>query len=62
MHYRAYFLDRENHIRHAHELECETDAQARERLMAMDRRGFAAELWQGTKKLLALPTEDMSTG
>ena len=55
MHYRAYFLDRENHIRHAHDLECETDAEAEERLAGMDRSGFAAELWRGAEKLLALP-------
>jgi hypothetical protein len=55
LHYRAYFLDRENHIRHAHDLECETDAEAEARLEAMDRQGFAAELWRGAEKLLTLP-------
>jgi hypothetical protein len=55
LHYRAYFLDRENHIRHAHDLDCETDAEAEARLTAMDRQGFAAELWRGSEKLLTLP-------
>lgn len=55
MHYRAYFFDTSNHIRHAHDLECETDAEACERLEAMDRRGFSAELWRGTRKLASLP-------
>lgn len=55
MHYRAYFLDAANHIRHAHDMECETDAQAHERLAAMDRNGFSAELWCGTRLLATLP-------
>jgi hypothetical protein len=55
LHYRAYFFDTANHIRHAHDLECATDEEARERLEAMDRRGFSAELWRGTRKLASLP-------
>jgi hypothetical protein len=55
LHYRAYFFDTSNHIRHAHDLECATDVEARERLEAMDRSGFSAELWRGTRKLASLP-------
>ena len=55
MHYRVYFFDQQSHIRHAHDLDCATDAEAVERVTAMDRRGFAAELWRGTRKLAALP-------
>jgi hypothetical protein len=58
LHYRAYFLDREKHIRHAHDLECDTDAEAEARLAAMDRHGFSAELWRGAEKLLTLPEPD----
>jgi len=57
LHYRAYFFDAESHIRHAHDLECRTDAEAKEKLAAMDRAGFSAELWRGTKKLASLPAD-----
>lgn len=61
LHYRAYFIDRENHIRYAHDLECETDAQAEARLAEMDRQGFAAELWRGAEKLLTFPRTSSTT-
>jgi hypothetical protein len=46
--YRLYFFDREGHIRHRVEFECDTDEAA---LAEVDRHsdGRALELWRGTQ-------------
>jgi hypothetical protein len=46
--YRLYFFDREGHIQHRVEFECETDAEA----LALVRQhgdGRPLELWRGTQ-------------
>lgn len=47
-HYRLYFLDGARHIRHAVDLECDSDEAARG-LVEQHRDGRAMELWRGDK-------------
>ncbi len=49
-HYRLYFLDRDDHIRHALNLECGDDAEAVE-LIEDHRDGRTMELWQGARRV-----------
>ncbi len=55
--YRCYILDADDHIVQAHDLECETDAEAEftaERLLARDPYHGAVEVWQATKRVMKL--------
>jgi hypothetical protein len=55
--YRCYILDAENHILQGHDLDCETDAQARagaEILLAQDPYFRCAEVWKATHRVLRL--------
>jgi len=45
MHYRVYFLDAANHIIRSHDLECDDDADAIERLRELN-HAHAMELWE----------------
>ena len=49
-HYRLYFLDRNDHIRHALDIECQDDAEAIE-LVEGHRDGRTMELWQGARRV-----------
>ena len=55
-HYRLYFLDQANHIRHAISLQCDSDADA---LAALEghRDGRILELWEGVRKVARLEPE-----
>jgi hypothetical protein len=46
--YWVYFFDADNHISHARDIECESDAEAAERVEAMERT-VPIELWTGGK-------------
>jgi hypothetical protein len=55
--YRCYILDADGHIVQAHDLDCDTDAQARwaaEGLLAGDPYHRAAEVWKATRRVLKL--------
>jgi hypothetical protein len=55
--YRCYILDAEYHIVQAHELDCETDAQAKEtagHLLAQDPYHQAAEVWSAARRVIKL--------
>lgn len=55
--YRCYILDAENHIVQAHDLDCDTDAQAvstAEGLLARDPYHRAAEVWRATRRVAKL--------
>ena len=54
--YRLYFLDRDDHIRHAVSLECEDDAQAIE-LARGHADGRTLELWQGARRVVRLASD-----
>jgi hypothetical protein len=49
-HYRIYFLDRNDHIRHALSVECTDDAEAVE-LLQRHSDGRGMELWQGARRV-----------
>ncbi len=49
-HYRLYFLDRNDHIRHALDIECQDDTEAIE-LVEGHRDGRTMELWQGARRV-----------
>ena len=49
-HYRLYFLDRGDHIRHALSLECENDADAL-RLIEEHKDSGPLELWEGARQV-----------
>jgi hypothetical protein len=55
-HYRLYFLDQADHIRHAISLECDDDSQA---LAVVDehRDGRTIELWEGVRRVARLEAE-----
>ncbi len=55
-HYRLYFLDPKDHIRHAISLECVDDAQA---LATVEdhRDGRTLELWEGARRVARLEPE-----
>lgn len=55
-HYRLYVLDREDHIRHAFDLECEDDEQAVAQTEAR-RAGQTLELWQGARRVVRFDAE-----
>jgi hypothetical protein len=55
--YRCYVLDAEDHILQAHDLDCESDAQATtlaESLLDQDPYYRAAELWRSTRRVTKL--------
>ena len=55
-HFRLYFLDRNDHIRHAVSLECVDDAEAIQ-LLDGHRNGGAMELWQGVRLVTRIEAE-----
>ena len=58
--YRCYILDAEDHIVQAHDLDCETDAQATtsaEGLLARDPYHRAVEVWRATRRVTKLERE-----
>jgi hypothetical protein len=55
--YRCYILDADDHIVQAHDLECETDAQAgstAEGLLALDPYHSSVEVWNATRRVMKL--------
>jgi hypothetical protein len=55
--YRCYILDADDHIVQAHDLECETDAQAgstAEGLLARDPYNGSVEVWNATRRVVKL--------
>ena len=55
--YRCYILDAEDHILQGHDLDCESDAQARARaetLLAQDPYHRAAEVWKAARRVMRL--------
>jgi hypothetical protein len=57
MHYRLYFLDANNHIQRALDLECEDDTHAIQQARAhVHPRG--KELWQGARMVMACGSAD----
>jgi hypothetical protein len=55
--YRCYILDADDHIVQAHDLECETDAQAvstAESLLARDPYHGSVEVWNATRRVMKL--------
>ena len=55
-HYRLYFLDRADHIRHAISLECEDD-EAALAVVEQHRDGRTVELWEGARWVARLEAE-----
>ncbi|HEY5411116.1 MAG TPA: hypothetical protein VIJ94_10365 [Caulobacteraceae bacterium] len=55
-HYRLYFLDCDDHIRHAVSLECDHDDQAIE-LARGHADGRTLELWQGARRVFRLASD-----
>ncbi len=55
-HYRLYFLDHTDHIRHAVSLECVDDSQALA-LLEEHRDGRTLELWEGVRRVARLEAE-----
>ena len=55
MDYRLYFLDRNDHIQSAIDLESADDDQAL-RLAHHQAEGAAMELWQGARKVATIPS------
>ena len=56
-HYRLYFLDRKDHIRHALSLECENDAAAL-RLVEEHKHSGRLELWEGARQVARFEEDD----
>jgi len=55
--YRCYILDAEDHIVQAHDLDCESDANATaaaESLLAQDPYHRSAEVWKATRRVVKL--------
>jgi hypothetical protein len=55
--YRCYVLDADDHIVQAHDLDCETDAQAKstaEGLLGRDPYHGSVEVWNFTRKVTKL--------
>ena len=55
--YRCYILDTEDHIVQAHDLDCESDAQAEataENLLARDPYHRSAEVWNAARRVMKL--------
>ncbi len=55
-HYRLYFLDHQDHIRHAVSLECDSDEDALATLQD-HRDGRTLELWEGVRRVARLEPE-----
>ena len=58
--YRCYILDADDHIVQAHDLDCETDAQAASTagdLLAHDPYHRAVEVWRATRRVATLERE-----
>ena len=55
-HYRLYFLDRSDHIRHALSLECRNDAEAIT-LIEEHKDGRTMELWQGARQVTRIEAD-----
>ncbi len=55
-HYRLYFLDRSDHIRHALSLECRSDAEAID-LIEDHKDGRSMELWQGARRVARIEAD-----
>ena len=58
-HYRLYFLDRSDHIRHALSLECENDADALQ-LVEEHKGSGPLELWEGARQVARFEGEEGS--
>ena len=55
--YRCYILDADDHIVQAHDVDCETDAQAEstaEGLLGRDPYHGSAEVWNSTRRVTKL--------
>jgi hypothetical protein len=55
--YRCYILDADDHIVQAHDLDCDTDAQAKstaEGLLARDPYHGSVEVWSATRRVTKL--------
>jgi hypothetical protein len=55
--YRCYILDAENHILQAHDIDCDSDVQARARaesLLAQDPYYRSAEVWKAARRVIRL--------
>ncbi len=55
--YRCYILDSDDHIVQAHDLDCDTDSQAKETaagLLARDPYYRSAEVWNAARRVLKL--------
>ena len=55
--YRCYIFDPDDHIVQAHDLDCETDAQAEstaERLLGQDPYHGSVEVWNATRRVTKL--------
>ena len=55
--YRCYVLDADDHIVQAHDLDCETDAQAKstaEGLLGRDPYHGSVEVWNFTRRVMKL--------
>jgi hypothetical protein len=55
-HYRIYFFDRQDHIRHALSVECDNDANALE-LLESHRDGRTLELWEGARRVARIEAD-----
>ncbi len=56
-HYRLYFLDRKDHIRHALSLECESDVAALQ-LVEEHKNSGRLELWQGARQVARFDADE----
>jgi hypothetical protein len=55
--YRCYILDPDDHIVQAHDVDCDTDAQAEataKRLLARDHYHLSAEIWCAARRVTKL--------
>ncbi len=55
--YRCYILDANDHIVQAHDLDCDTDAQAEssaQSLLARDPYHGSVEVWKATRRVMKL--------
>ncbi len=58
--YRCYILDADGHIVQAHDLDCDTDAEARwaaENLLTCDPYHRTVEIWNATTRVMKLERE-----
>ena len=60
MHYRIYFIDRQDHIRSAQDLAAENDAEATHRASSFS-AGHCVEVWQGARQVSRIEPEARQT-